>query len=339
MLAKKSIYTLLIVLFLSNFLAFLVANSSDKIKVRNDISSYKSFYNCLEYDINSIHKCNTLIGTQNDILFQSFSYVGKNILKFNFKFFLYVLVFSIFFSILFTVYKSSIYPSISILFLLSDYRFWEYGANTLRAGIAIAIMLISFYLYLQKQNILTSFFKFLPSFAHITAFFYILVPFNHIKSKKLILLFLLAIIFSYNFHIIFELSKILPNTLFDKIYFYYNQNLINKVPFGIPMQYLAIILFGFYLYITNQVKDKIFIFSFNIIIIALLLFISLIPLGMSYRYSYYMLPFLAIVLSFEVDYIMNICKFKSYKGMVVSISYLAILFILWHDLKVILLKI
>ena len=339
MLARKSVYALLIILFLSNFMAFLVANSSDKIKVRNDITAYKSFYNCLDYNINSIHKCNTLIGTQNDILFQSFSYVGKNIFKLNFKFFLYILTFSIFFSILFTVYKSSLYPSVSILFILSDYRFWEYGANTLRAGIAIAIILISFYLYVKKQNILTYLFKFLPSFAHITAFFYILAPFNHINSKKLILLFLFAIIFSYNFHIIYELSTILPNSIFTKIDFYYNQSLSNKVSVGIPMQYLSIILFGFYLYIRNQVKDKIFIFSFNIIVVALLLFILLIPLGMSYRYSYYILPFLAIVLSFEVEYIINMYELKSYKGMIISVCYLAIFFVLCHDLKLILLKI
>jgi len=339
MLAKKSIYTLLIVIFISNIMAFLVANSSDKIKTRNDIAAYKSFYNCLDYKIDSIHKCNRLIGTPNDILFQDFSYIGKNILKLKFNFFLYILVFSIFFSILFSVYRSSIYPSISILFLLSDYRFWEYGANTLRAGLAMSIIMISFYLYLKYNNKLTLFFKFLPSLAHITAFFYIFVPLDRIKSKKLILLFLLVLIFSYNFHIIYGFANMLPSGLFDKISFYYNQNFTNKVFFGIPMHYLAIILFGFYLYVTNQIKEKIFIFSFNIIIVAFLLFILLIPLGMSYRYFYYMLPFITIVLSFEIDYIMNIYEFKSYKGLIISISYLAILFILWHDLKLILLKI
>ncbi len=338
MLTKKSIYTILIIIFLSNFISFLMANSSAENKVRNDISAYKSFYMFIDSNVDSINRCNELIGAPSDRLFQVFSYISKNIFCLDFTGFLYLLSFSITFIVLLIVAKNSVNPVIAILFLLIDYRFWEYSANTLRMGISVALLLLSFHLYLRHQNKVTLLLKFIPLFAHIATFFYIFVPLRKINNRKIIFLFLLSIIFSYYFTDIFEYRNVVPQVFLNKLSFYYQQNILDDSSFGIPKHYTLIILFGFYLYTTKRIKDKIFIFSFNIIIFALLFFIILIPLGMSYRYIYYMLPFISIVLSFEIEYLIK-KKSLAYMGIVISIYSLLVLFITFNNLEFILLKI
>lgn len=150
----KKYIQVLILMAISVIISFFIANSVNNFKERNDLPMYSNYYQCINDDISSLFECNKVIGNPTSIIYQSSAFFFKIYLGVDkFYWYLFFLAFFLYFSILYTTHKISPIPIVSALFLLTDFRFWEYGSNILRAGLAISIFMWIFYYLSQKEYI------------------------------------------------------------------------------------------------------------------------------------------------------------------------------------------
>jgi len=263
--------------------AIVVANRGDHFKERNDTYIYKEHYRCM---LSSGKSCNDIVRGM-DVLFYTIAKVIA-LLSFN-DFFIYKLILAllILFPILLFVVTYSVNPLISILFLLVDYRFYEYSANVLRHGLALAFFCLFavFYKHHMNKIKIASIFAILT---HISAIIFLFFTSRRIKIKMgtfLSFLFVLWFFLSKSFINIF--SQYLPS----KIQFYLLATKI--VHFDIPVHYLIVVALIILLYKRIEQAQ---LFIANSILILLLASLYLDLIGMGYRYVSFALPFVSVII-------------------------------------------
>lgn len=340
---KKDIIRTLLLLLIVTLSSFFVSNAADTYKERNDLPMYKNNYSCLTCDINSISECNKLMGNPQGVVYQYSAYFAKIFFNMNFNWYLFFFSFFVYFTILYIISKISPLHYVSIFFLLTDFRFWEYGYNILRAGLAETIFLIVFFILYKKKNILkkTKFFiTGLPFLAHSSALVFLLI-----RQKKYNIFFLLFILsISIALYQFFDdiikniLPQILPIKMNNKINFYYKYQenySTNLASFSIPIHYFMILTFAFFLIYIKKYSYKFFVYSFNIVLILFVFSYIFSLLGIGYRFIGFMPPFIAILFTYEIQILFKKIKSNILKMIVLILSFSFILVIFFKNYELI----
>ena len=255
-------------MLLAFIIALVVANRGDEFKERNDTYIYYEHYRCV---LTEGENCDDIIRGM-DVLYYPIAKV-ISILSFkDFYIFKLILAFLISFPILLFVVSYSVNPFISLCFLLADYRFYEYSANALRHGLALAFFCLFAVIY--KNNIkkikIGSIFAIL---SHISAIVFLFITSRRIKRGMgtfLIALFALWFLLSNSF--LNSISQYLPS----KIQFYILAS--KTVQFSVPVHYAII---GALIILMYKRIEKSQLFIANAILILLLasLYLDLIGMG------------------------------------------------------------
>lgn len=320
----KNTFRNLFIVLISVFIAFFISINSSNVKERNDLLSYSHYYNCLG---TSNSNCSDLIGSPTDKLFSYTAMFSKYFLNINdFYIFIFLYSFCIVYFILYFTSKISPLYIVSLAFLLSDFRFYEYASNILRVGLSI-VVLLSVFNYILKKRKLSFLYKFFPSLAHLSASVYIITPRFRLSIFFLLMSFFIFFIFNLYFDMIYEYSKgLFPSNLLEKISFYYNLAKVSEAKYTIPLHYSFIIFFSIIL--RSKINEPTYIYSFNIVWFLFLISFILHGLRMEYRIFAIMPVFLSILLAYQIKYILKIKKNILYKISIVIlfISFISFIF-------------
>jgi len=288
----------LLLLIVSIFFAFLISNNSTENKERNDLLAYQAYYKCVQKNLVS---CDYLIGNPSDLAFQSTVKFSVSILNISTPYiFIFIYAFIIIFMILYSLKSISPLPIVSILFVLTDFRFYEYSSNVLRVGIAVVLMLIAFKPALSKNR----YFSLIPSLGHITT-----VPMFFTPKQKLSYLFLLSslililVLNTYFIEIYDFIRTFIHSKIVDKLVYYKELGSRNDDIYTMPLHYFIIYIFGFIL--KNKINNVTYIYAFNISWIFFLASLLAYNIHMQYRFFFLILPFISIVFAFQVEYMLK----------------------------------
>lgn len=293
-----------LILLIGIFSSIFAANREDTGKDRNDTAVYAAHYYCISSS-RSIDQCrNEIGGSQYEFIYEQlikFLTINLNLDRFH-----YIKLATsalIYLSILISVGLRSRNTTLSLLILLLDFRFWEYGSNVLRHGLAAAFTAISLLLLSKNRPRLSLFTKLLAIFSHLSAATILYTPYKKYKFSTLAcLLFISAIILLTSE--IWIPALLATNFLDYKIYYYIRNN--DGYNFSIPIHYAAFIFSGLIIY--RKTKSKLFINTFNHLIPLLFASIVLGYLDASYRMTSFMLPIIAVIIPDQIS--MAAEKFK-----------------------------
>lgn len=296
----------ILIALLGFVLALMVATTEIGLE-RNDLDGYFNYYNCLGAEYESIESCNQLIGNPYDVIYQYLAFIFKFISSLDFSYFIFFVSFSIFYTVARVVYCSSKASLFSLLFVLVDFRFWEYGFNTIRYGISLSFLLLAFEYRLKSgaASVLSSVvFGLLSIFSHVSGVIAVSLFFRF-RLRNFLILILLCF-FYYSFFSLFYsnvLLSVLPIELKNKLSFYIN---LDRAVYSIPLHYLAVMIYAVYLYFGRKIVSPAFAVSFNIVQALFVFSVLLYPLGMAYRAFSFMTPFIAIIFGYQVSYIAHL---------------------------------
>ena len=249
-------------------------------------------------------------------MYQALAYSSKFVFGENsFEWFILFFSFFVYSVILHISSKYSPYYLIAVLFLLTDFRFYELGNNILRNGLALVVFMLIFHFYMRYSLKRSFFLNLLPVSAHITAL--ALVP---IASNRLtLLLYPLGIVVAVFLGLYFQLIlnfiyEYLPLALQQKINAY---QMINdeegRISFSLPMHYLLVFIAG--LYFLFKSRSGLFFLCFNIFYFLFLFSIIFDQFGVGYRFLNYAVPFVAILVAyylFEIKKMFGFAWFASF---------------------------
>jgi hypothetical protein len=290
---------LFIVAFTLAFLASVTKIGQD----RNDLESYSNHYVCLGDSFSSIGNCDLLLGQPYDFLYQLIAFLLKNIILLDFSMFIFVVSFFIFYTVVIVVTSRSKGALLTVLFLLVDFRFWEYGFNTLRYGLALSFLLIAYHNKLCANSFstrLTILTAGISSVFHASGLISFAL-FVRWRAWFIVSTLFISILVVYFFDAIFAMSiHIIPIELSQKLNFYLGRQ---ESGYAAPIHYTVILLYATYLRIFRRIVDSSFTLSFSILLALVVFSIALIPLGLSYRAFSFMTPFIAIIFGWQVFYI------------------------------------
>jgi len=295
----NNLFLLILVLAISSVVSF---RSYDGTNERNDTSVYFQAFKC-QATTQEYISCDKKLGNTGDFIYSVTSYLFAIILNGNFDIFLLIISMFINYYILKFVFVYSPMPLVSLLFLLSHYRFWDFSANALRAGIALTILLYIFsnpkivdrYL---KYNIL---YRLLPIAAHFSLIPTLLINQSNIKRIYLLLIVATVLFISqYFFEImaLFESFGILPSKL------EYYIHIAKKALVAEKVSYISLLIFIMGIVMKNAIYGK-RLLIWNSFILFFIVSLIMSPLGLGYRYFSFSLPFISILLSIYVTYILG----------------------------------
>lgn len=310
--------------FFSLVLAFFVANSDYHERPGSDLPAYEQFYNCLDGD--SIRVCRVLISSNYEYLFYVVFLIPA-LLGVEFTEFLFVFSFAIYFILASSVIRLSkneygLYW-LSLIFLISDFRFYDYGFNILRHGFAAALMIFFTALLGARRRKLWFFTSFLPVLVHVTAIaqLSLLSKFKLLYSRFT----WLAILMSTFLFVQFFYSEWVLNYIFqleyfgDKVYYYFSSDREHD---WVPVQYVVSIV----AVLLVRIDDTVYIRVRQVFFVLVALSILLLVLGMSYRMVAFMMPFVAVLISYQVY---NFLLFFTAQSRVIVYISLLIVFMLY----------
>lgn len=283
------------------------ANRTDTGKDRNDTAAYASHYYCISSG-KTVEQCRSEIGgTQYEFFYEQLVSFLTITIKFNsfyqIKLATAIATYSI---ILLAVALQSRNASLSLLILLLDFRFWEYGSNVLRHGFAAAFLAASVIFLSADRPKLSFLAKLLSISSHLSAAIAIYTP--RTKYKQRTLLALLAVTTLFVATPEYWIPAILASNLFDYKINYYIRN-SDGYNFSLPIHYAAAILTGLLIY--RKSNSTRFIITSNYLIALFMASIILGYLDASYRMTSFMLPLLAVNIPDQINMIAN--KFKEKK--------------------------
>lgn len=283
----KNIITFFYALMAAFLLSSIVASRSDSIKESNDTSVYAENYQCLESEID-ISYCNSILGANEpEFIYQFVAKTASQI--FDFYWFKLVIGFIISFPMVWVVLRLSPGILVPSVMLFSDFRFWEYVSNVLRHGLALSIFLLGFFFLTELRDSKLRYLRFASIFTHIGAVFYLLSPIKKIHWLAIVIMLMLTSLLVVNSDFwLPELMALIGGG--DKLNFYYVNN--TTYDLQIPIHYLVIILLSSVFY--GKSNNSPFIASVNILIILLLFSMIFGLIGLSYRVTSLMLPFVII---------------------------------------------
>lgn len=280
-------------------LAFFTALSIDKVKENNDMLAYSFHYECLGSNFASISACQNKIGSPPDFLYQVLAYSSKFVFgKNGFEWFILFFSFFVYFVILHVSAKYSPYYVIAVLFMLTDFRFYELGNNVLRNGLALVVFMLIFHFYMRYSLKRSFLLNFLPVSTHITALAFVPIASNRLTLLLYPLGIVVAVFLGLYFQLILNfIYEYLPLTVQHKIDAY---QMINdeegRVSFSLPMHYLLIFIAG--LYFLFKSRSGLFFLCFNIIYFLFLFSIIFDQFGVGYRFLNYAVPFVALLVAY-----------------------------------------
>ncbi|MEZ8445402.1 EpsG family protein [Vibrio splendidus] len=300
-------------IIISIVLSLISSNRSDVAKYRNDTAVYSEHFSCL---VEKGEDCSSIVGG----LDYGYGIVANLLEKISFhSFFIFkfFVSFVISFPILYLVLSKSISPLFSLMFLLSDYRFYEYFSNVLRHGLALSFFCILILIF-SRYN-----WKYLLTFiivplTHLSTSVLLLIPFARVRTYFIFSL-LAASIFGVLFFV--PIGEYFSSYLPAKIRYYIDNSEGFKL--SSPIQYTIIFLLTISLY-RNFHKSK--IFFANAIIILFVSSILFNSIGMGYRFISFSLPFCAILFPSILSIFSNSFGVFAKKFYITSSSILSIFF-------------
>jgi hypothetical protein len=295
-------WTLIVIaLALAVFVAFLAAGRSDGEfgDVRNDTFGYEEHFKCLGRG-GSIGECNPTISVNATeyIYPAAVAIIAKTLGPQCLYVFKFGIALVIGFVILFGCASLSKVPSLTLMVLVLDFRFWEYVANSLRNGMAVAVFILLFAFYKHREKPIPWLAKLLPGLAHSGALILALAPRRKLGIKFAILLGLacLLAVGSVNYWLPLLSSGGLGT---EKLAYYALAAGDDSAGFALPVHYLA--LFALMAYSYAKSDDQLFIQMCNVLLVLLVFAVLLSFINLSYRAISLMLPFLAVGLSYPLD--------------------------------------
>jgi hypothetical protein len=242
-----------------------------------------------------------------------------------FLFFKFSISFLIVSSLFYFISRISIAPIFSAILLLLDFRFWEYSANVMRLGLAIAIFVFGFSFMNSEKYSIVALTRFFALITHISMLPITLIP-REKKSMVMITLFF-ASIFSIWLVAPVWMPFVLNYVEVDsKFLYYYNSEYAG---FQIPVHYIGIIATSLIFY--NYSNSKIFIQISNILFCLLGVSAIFDLIGLSYRIAAIMLPFLVVSIPFQLNYFSML--FKSNRKIYYFTKFSTVLIFLYAFIK------
>jgi len=288
---------IVVVLLISTFVAIIVANRSDTTKERNDTNAYYTHYKCIESN-NDYEYCRGLIGSsQTEFIYDMIVIASTKVLGENsFYYFKFLFSLSVSFSILYVVSCLSEIYLLSLLVMLCDFRFWEYSSNVLRHGLALAIFMAVIAIKSSDNSLFKCKFKFLALFAHISSLVLIITPVRKLTLRYIVIIacFTIALLLTSNIWL-----ELISSAEFSSYKLAHYISMASDFDFKQPIHYWLISIVSFYNYIYSD--DKKFIYMCNLVIVLSIASLLLGVIGYSYRMTSFMLPFIAIILSYNIN--------------------------------------
>jgi hypothetical protein len=271
---------------------------SDDYAPRNDTYAYFGFYECVAKHNDTVRCKPEISSSKLEIGFdflvsQVVSIVGENGF-FYFKLLTSLCIYSLLLSVVFILTRGSL---VALVILLLDYRFWAYGSNILRHGLAISIGLLSLLFFYMSRKKFSYIFAVLALLFHNSS---LVMLFKYEKKIdwRILLFFLLVSISS-----VFLVNEILVmyreqlKLFYPKVIGYYDNTI--KGSFALPLQYLFIIFISYYIYIKSAIcKKYIIVFNSTFFIVCFSLMFS--SIGMSERIIAILPPYIALLAYFSI---------------------------------------
>ncbi|MCF5890281.1 MULTISPECIES: EpsG family protein [Aeromonas] len=285
----------------SIFLSYFVTTSNYHNRDGSDLIAYEHFYNCLSSD--SIDVCRIIISSNYEVFFY---YLLKffSLASFDFFWFIFFFSFFIYFSLVTFVVKYSREDNLlylfAFVFLLTDFRYYDYGFNIIRHGSASTMMLIVIGCFLVLKSNVKYILLIFPVLFHLSAIaqLSLLIRARVFYSRIFwffLFLFFFALVFSPFFSWMIE-SFFNIGYLGDKLSHYLAGD---RHPDWIPLQYFLILVLSLLLNINMRPYLLIRQVFFSLISLSIIVF----PIGMSYRFVAYAMPFSAVLLTYQIGYI------------------------------------
>ena len=296
----KIIFGFLLVLFFSIVVGSFSANRGNHFKDSNDTFAYKEHFDCFSAghesnDCNSIISTNSMEITYHALVQFASQLMNFEVYKFSFAFIVALLIFR-------SVYLLTSCSLLSLLYLMLDFRFWEYATNTLRAGLALSLIMVGFTFYFKVTGRSLRNIIYLGPFSHLTVTIFLMIPKRKINFLWLFILFLTSVVLFK-----FESSwtpKLIEYVSGDsKIYYY---ALSGKPEYQVPMHYIAITVGSLLFY--KRASSSVFIVTANTLYVLVIASFIFGVIGMSHRIAAFMLPFVVISMVMQVSYLSNIYK-------------------------------
>lgn len=293
-----------IILLIGLLASIIAANRSDNGKNRNDTAAYAAHHHCIASQ-KTIDQCRSEIGgLKYEFLYeQTIGFLAQKLDFNNFYHIKIATALTIYTTILLAVGLQSRNPTLSILILLLDFRFWEYGTNVLRHGFAAAFIAASTLLLNQERPRWSLLSRALATASHLSAAIILFIPTKRYKPLTLTLLTALVAL------VVAKSEYWIPLALeSDLLEYKINHYLRNTdgYNFSLPFHYALFITIGLYLYFKTNSKS--FIATFNYIVPLFLASIVLGYLDASYRMASFMLPIIAINIPDQISLLTK--KFK-----------------------------
>lgn len=314
----------------SIFLSYFVTTSNYHNREGSDLFAYEQFYNCLSLD--SIDVCRILISSNYEFFFYYFLKLSS-LASLDFSWFIFFFSFIIYSSLVTLVIKFSKEDNrlywISLVFLLTDFRYYDYGFNIIRHGSASVMMLIAFGCYLVVKSKVKNIFLFSPVFFHLSAIAQLsLLARSRLFYSRIfwffLFLFFSALVFSPAFSWIAE-SLFHVDYLGDKLSHYLGDG---RHPDWVPLQYFFILVFSLVLNINVKTYLIIRQVFFALISLSIIFF----PVGMSYRFVAFAMPFSAMLLTYQIGHVYSLFerdgKIFFYVGVFIAMIFLGSLNVL-----------
>lgn len=302
----KTICKIAAALAIAVFASLISANRTDSGKDRNDTTAYANHFNCISSG-KSIEQCrNEIGGTKYEFIYEQFINLQVNIFQFD-SFYQIKLVtaLAIYSIILVAVALHSRAATLSLLILILDFRFWEYGSNVLRHGLAAAFIAVGALLLTLEKPILALSSKLIATLSHLSAAIVIYTPKTKYRWRAITALLTITagILATPEYWI----PAILTSEAFDYKIDHYLRNSDGYL-FSLPAHYAAAILTGIFIY--SKTTSKRFVITYNHLITLFLAAIILGYLDASYRMTSFMLPLLAVNIPDQIHIISNNFKEK-----------------------------
>lgn len=286
---------------LALFVAFTAAGRGDAefSDARNDTFGYAEHFECLAKG-GTLGECDPVISTNlTEYLYPGLvAAIAKVVGPLNFYAFKFVFALLVSFLIFLSCALLSKVPSLTLILLVLDFRFWEYVANSLRNGLAIAIFVSIFACYKLRARPIPLLAKLVAGAAHSGALVLVLAPRRKLGGWALFVVLLVCGLILATSSLLLPLLSGSP-WLGDKFAFYLMLVKDNSEGFALPLHYVAIFIVMARFYMKSD--DQAFIEMFNVLLVLLTFSVALNLLNLSYRSISLMLPFLAIGVTYPLE--------------------------------------
>lgn len=311
---------------ISLLLSFFVSQSNFHHRDDSDLPAYEEFYYCLA--VNSIDVCSAIISSSYEYIFYCFFYIFS-LVGFDFSTFIFFISFVIYSSLLVMVVRMSsgaygLYI-VSLLFLLADFRFYDYGFNIIRHGFASVLMVFATMIFLSYSTKIKYVFLSIPIFAHLSAVaqLSLAIQSKFLHSRALWLLFFLVLFVLAQFLVSIISFIFNIDYIGDKISYYVSGE---RDQAWLPFQYLAVLLLSLLL----DIDDSTYLVVRKVFFALIAMSIFFITTGMSYRFVAFSMPFAAVLLTYHFSYIIGLFTKNDrafvFSGLLMGVVFYAVLY-------------